>query len=105
MRINRTPTVIEFDDLCQSARDSARQSQNENAKEQLKYIGVSLGFFRNEEVTQITLRIVKPEPQIFDLLGLTYEGSQLKEFSFPLLRERYQGQIEDSVMVRVIFIH
>jgi hypothetical protein len=100
MRINRTPTVNEFldaiADLDSISGDTARQ--------QLFTIAKCLDTFDKMHVEAIKITIIKPEPQVFGLLGLPYEGSQLKEFSFPLLRERYQGQIEDSVMVRVIFV-
>ena len=64
----------------------------------------AIELFDNMQVEAVKVELLKPDKCIFDLLGLPFEGSQLKEFSLPLLRERYQGAIEDSVMVRVLFI-
>jgi hypothetical protein len=103
----KTPTVTEFlsfiDEL--ESKEKSNPLRSLEAIAQLRFFRKGVEMFEYGYVAAINVHIIKPEPQIFDLLGLPFEGSQLKEFSFPLLRERYQGQIEDSVMVRVIFIH
>jgi len=101
----KTPTVSQFIDQIELAKPIDLYIGNRTAFDQLAELYEIISYFDNFAIEAVKIEILQPEKEIFDLLGLPYEGSQLKEFSFPLLRERYQGQVEDSVIVRVIFIH